>query len=62
MKGIAGIHLRHLLRLAHTYGQTAFLAAATKVHPPLPCQTFVVSHVAIVIAKLSKMSPEYQIK
>lgn len=30
MKSIAGIHLRHLLRLAHTYGQTDFLAAATK--------------------------------
>ena len=30
MKGIAQIHLRHLLRLAGTYGQEAFLAAATK--------------------------------
>jgi len=30
MKGIAPIHLRHLIRLAEAYGQTAFLIAATK--------------------------------
>jgi transposase len=30
MKTIVGIHLRALLRLAETYGQEAFLAAATK--------------------------------